>query len=89
MAAAYGLTLILPDALKASYAKAGYTPPTTSEHGKWIVPMPATYVIDRDGRIALASIDIDYRRRLDPAWILSALRCLRKRAVPDDRGPAH
>jgi peroxiredoxin len=75
--AAYGLTITLPDALKADYAREGYTPPR--EHGKWTVPVPATYVIDRTGRIAMASIDIDYRNRLDPAQVLSALRCLQKR----------
>jgi len=77
--ASYGLVIILPDMLKTAYAKAGYTPPRATESGKWIVPVPATYVIDRAGWIVLASIDIDYRNRLDPAQVLSALRCLQTR----------
>ena len=32
----------------------------------WELPVPATYVIDRDGRVALAAIDVDYRNRLEP-----------------------
>jgi len=74
VAASYGLTFTLPDALKAAYIRAGYSP-----NAKGTVPIPATYVIDRGGRIALAAIDIDYRNRLDPAQVLSALRCLLKR----------
>jgi peroxiredoxin len=31
------------------------------------LPIPATYVIDRDGRVALAFVDVDYRNRLEPA----------------------
>ena len=38
--------------------------------------MPATYVIARDGRIALAYIEVDYRKRLEPEAILAALRSL-------------
>ena len=40
--------------------------------------MPATYVIARDGRVALAAIDVDYRNRLEPDAILAALRSLRR-----------
>jgi peroxiredoxin len=42
----------------------------------WELPVPATYVIDRDRRVALAFIDIDYRNRLDPEDILAVLKTL-------------
>ena len=74
VAASYGLAITLPDGLRAAYAEAGY-----AAGASWKVPIPATYVVDRVGRIALASIDLDYRNRLDPAQVLSALRCLYKR----------
>ncbi|WIY01004.1 peroxiredoxin-like family protein [Amycolatopsis mongoliensis] len=38
------------------------------------VPLPATYVIDADGRIRFASVDADYTRRAEPAEVLEALR---------------
>jgi peroxiredoxin len=79
VATSYGLTIVLPDALKAAYAEAGYTPPRAANHGKWTVPVPATYVVHRGGRIAMTLIDIDYRNRRDPAQVLSALRCLQMR----------
>jgi peroxiredoxin len=79
---AYGLTIALPDALQGAYEKAGYVPQPAPCDGKWLVPVPATYVIDRHGRIILASIDADYRNRLKPAQVLSALRGLQKSAAP-------
>ncbi|MBI3744123.1 MAG: AhpC/TSA family protein [Chloroflexi bacterium] len=38
------------------------------------LPMPGTFVIARDGRVRLAHVDADYRRRLEPTAILGALR---------------
>ena len=35
--------------------------------------MPATFVVGRDGRVALAMVEADYRRRLEPGHILDAL----------------
>lgn len=45
--------------------------------GRWELPVPGTFVIARDGTIALASVDVDYTRRLEPSAILDALDRLR------------
>ncbi len=42
----------------------------------WIVPVPATYVVASDGRIADAFVDVDFRRRMEPGRILDVLRAL-------------
>ena len=42
----------------------------------WELPVPATYVIVPDPRVALAYIDIDYRNRLEPDAILDTLKSL-------------
>jgi len=39
----------------------------------WVLPIPATVVIDRDGAIALAFVDVDYRNRLEPTDIVALL----------------
>jgi peroxiredoxin len=78
-ASAYGLTMALPDEAKGAYAAAGYVPQTTADGAEWLVPIPATYIVDRGGRIAMAAIDADYRNRLDPAALVSALRGLQRR----------
>jgi peroxiredoxin len=44
----------------------------------WVLPIPVTNVIDTNGTIVLAFVDVDYRNRLEPAEIISALGCLRR-----------
>lgn len=39
----------------------------------WFVPIPATYVLDRSGRIVACLVDADFRRRMPPDDVLSAL----------------
>jgi peroxiredoxin len=41
---------------------------------EWQLPVPATYVVDRNANIVLASIDADYTTRLEPAQALAALK---------------
>jgi len=43
----------------------------------WELPLTDTFVIGRDGRIVLAWVDTDYRRRLGPEEIIEALAKLR------------
>lgn len=79
VARAYGLAFDLPVGLRPKYARLGYRPPATSKADTWLVPLPATYLLDRDGSVALAFIDVDYRKRFEPASLLSALKALRNR----------
>jgi len=76
VAEAYGLAFELPEDLRAAYAAFGNNLPTVNGDGAWRLPIPATYVIAPDGRIALASVDPDYRNRLDPSEVVAALRAL-------------
>lgn len=41
------------------------------------LPIPATFVIDRDGVIRYAHIDSDYRRRAEPAQVIEAVENLK------------
>ena len=47
-------------------------------HGNdaWFLPMPALFLLDRDGRIAWRFADPDFTRRATPEQILAALRSL-------------
>jgi peroxiredoxin len=40
------------------------------------LPLSATYVINRDGKIAYAFVNEDYRVRAEPTEILAALKSL-------------
>lgn len=73
-AQAFGLAFELPPALQALYAAAGNTLPEINAGTGWTLPIPGTFVVGPDGRLILAHADADYRRRLEPAAALSALR---------------
>ena len=72
----FGLVYALPDELRAALRSNNKALPGINGDESWELPLPATYVIARDGRIALAYIEVDYRKRLEPEAILDALRSL-------------
>lgn len=80
-ARAFGLVYALPQELRDALTSAGKALPGVNGDQSWELPVPATFVIGRDGRIALAHIDIDYRKRLEPDAILAALRSLAAKAA--------
>lgn len=47
---------------------------------RYVLPVPATYIIDRDGSIKAAFVDLNYRQRPEPADILAAVQALHTRA---------
>ena len=71
---ALGIRFDLSDPIVALYKRFGHDLPAHNGDGRWSLPVPATYVLDRDGRIALAFVGPDYRRRLEPAAAIAALR---------------
>lgn len=77
VAGAYRILFDLSDRLKAAYLGMGRDLSADNADGQWHLPIPATYVIDRDGRIEGAYIDPEYRNRLEPSQILDALKTLR------------
>ncbi|WP_296806081.1 hypothetical protein [Thiocapsa sp.] len=44
--------------------------------GRYVLPVPATFVIDRAGIVRAVFADVDYRRRVEPADILAAVEAL-------------
>lgn len=73
----FGLVYELPEELRAALRSNNKALPAFNGDESWALPVPATYVIAPDGRIALSHIDVDYRRRLEPDGILAAVRALR------------
>jgi len=47
---------------------------TFQGNDSWMLPIPATFVVARDGRIAARFVDPDYRRRMAIDDLLAALR---------------
>jgi len=73
----FGLVYALPDELRAALWSNNKALPGINGDESWELPVPATYVIARGGRIVLAHIEVDYRKRLEPEAIPDALRSLR------------
>ena len=81
VARSFGLVYALPDELRAALTSNGKALPGINGDDSWELPLPATYVIAPDRRIALAEIELDYRKRLEPDAIVAALRSLRAGAT--------
>jgi peroxiredoxin len=80
VAVAYGVAYSLPVQLRPTYLAHGYAPPRHARAGKWLVPIPATYLISPSGRIILGAVDVDYRSRLHAGQIVIALNGMHRRA---------
>jgi peroxiredoxin len=76
-ATAFGVAFEMPPALIALYTQAGNDLAVVNGNGRWVLPLPATYVIDRDGRIVYAHVEVDYRLRAEPADVLAAVSAAR------------
>ncbi len=77
-AKAFGIAFDLSEKLRPIYARFGHALPDKNGDDSWVLPIPATYVVDRDGAVALAFVDTDYRNRLEPSEILAVLQALIK-----------
>ncbi len=77
VARAFGLVYTLPVELQQALSSIGKALPSMNGDESWELPVPATFVIGRDGKIAFAHVDVDYRRRLEPMDVLSAVSASR------------
>lgn len=75
VARAYRLAFQVTEELKAIYKSRGRDLAVWNG-GDWTLPVPGTFVIGTDRRIALAHVDADYRSRLEPAAAIAVLRQL-------------
>jgi peroxiredoxin len=73
LASALGIRFTLSEAVRPFYEKAGHALPERNGDGAWALPLPATFVVAREGRIRAAFVEPDYRKRTDPRAALDAL----------------
>lgn len=72
----FGLVFTLPESLRSLYSQFGIDIPAHNGDDTFELPIPATYVVNTDGAIALAFAEVDYTLRLDPTEIVAALQKL-------------
>jgi peroxiredoxin len=76
VASLYGLAFSVSEHLEATGFALG-SPRPPSNQG-WLLPIPATYVVDATGRVVLSYLDADYTTRLEPKEIIVLLAGLRE-----------
>jgi len=70
----FGLVFTLPDYLRELYKSFGSTLDRFNDEPEYRLPMPARYLIDKQGVIRAADVNADYTIRTEPAETLSALK---------------
>ena len=73
LARQFGLVYRVPEEQQAIYRRTFVNLPFVNGDSSWELPIPATYVIDRDGTIRFASANEDYTERPEPLEILASL----------------
>jgi peroxiredoxin len=68
-----GLAFRIDDTSRTAMEKRGRDLPTFQASESWTLPIPATFVVGRDGRIVASYVDPDYRKRMEIEDILAAL----------------
>lgn len=70
----YRLYFELPDDLVAVYKKHKLDIEAFNGKGRNVLPLPGSFVIDRNGIVQAMHAETDYKKRMEPADIISALK---------------
>lgn len=70
----FGIAYVVAPEVQAALADSGKALPGINGDDSWELPLTASYVIAPDRTVTLADIELDYRRRMEPAELLAALR---------------
>jgi peroxiredoxin len=76
----FRLVFTLPDYLRDLYKSFGSTLDRFNDEPEYRLPIPARYVIDKQGIIRAADVDVDYTIRIEPSETLKQLRSLSRAA---------
>jgi peroxiredoxin len=74
VARAFGLTYRVPEYQEAVYRRAFVNLPLVNGNESWELPIPATFILERDGTVMYAAADEDYTERAEPGEIVESLR---------------
>ncbi len=76
VARSYGLVFSLPENLREVYSGFGIDLPAANGDESFELPLPATFVITAEGKVAWRFVNTDYTKRGEPEDVISALRAL-------------
>jgi peroxiredoxin len=78
VAGKYGVVFTLPEDMRRVYLESGIDLTKANGDESWTLPMPARFVVNRDGIIRAAEVNPDYTHRPEPADTIAVLRNLRR-----------
>jgi len=70
----FGIVYTLDHSLRPVYEAFGIDLIAHNGDSSFELPVPATYLIERDATVAGAWVDVDYRHRAEPSQVLARLR---------------
>lgn len=69
-----GLAFWMGEEMRTLHREGGEAIALYQGNDSWMLPIPATFVVDRDGRVTARFVDPDYRNRMPITDLLEALR---------------
>jgi peroxiredoxin len=82
VASRYRIDFAFPEQYRAAYLALGHPNPAKTGSKGWMLPIPATYVVNRADLVVLSYLDTDYTTRLETTEIIVALTHLRAANIP-------
>jgi peroxiredoxin len=79
VAAQFGISFALDEALKPIYQSFGIDLPQRNGDSSFTLPVPATFLVGRDGIVRERFLDVDYRQRLEPQTVVEWVQSHAKR----------
>lgn len=76
VAARFGVNFTVSDDVKKVYLGFGVDLEKVNADATWTLPMPARFIVDRDGATRYAQADPDYTVRPEPEHTVALLRTL-------------
>jgi peroxiredoxin len=70
----FGIVYRVPDYQEKLFSSVFINLPHINGDSSWELPLPATYVIGRDGKVQYAWINVDYTARAEPSDVLRVVR---------------
>ncbi len=71
------LAIWVGEEMERFISAAGWDVPQFQGNNSWMLPIPATFVVGKDGRVKARFVDPDYRKRMSIEDLLAALRSAR------------
>jgi peroxiredoxin len=73
-----GILFPMPDTLRPVFDKFGHNLKRDNGDDSFVVPVPATFLVDQKGIVRNAFVDTDYTKRVEPATILEWIDALKE-----------